>query len=467
MTRPRVRQLTGQLLQRAILILQGFVALIVTGSDGTLAMPARVQAEIARREAAAERTIGWVQLSVVAFFALLYTLAPRAEGGLRESFVPMTLAFYFAFTVFRIMLSYRKTLPGWFLVLSMFVDVALLCGLIFSFHIQYEQPAAFYLKAPTIMYFFIFISLRTLRFDPRYVLVSGMISAGGWIMMVAYALVSDPEQMTITRNYVEYVTSNAILIGAEVDKAIALFGVTLILSFALYRARQVLISSIESHAAATDLSHFFAPEVAQMITQADDMPATGTLEIRMAAIVFVDVRDFTANVRGLPPAAVMAILACYQDVAIRTIEQHNGRVDKFMGDGILATFGAVQPSDTYAADALRATSAVLGALDGMRDAFAGLGWPVSFQTGASAASGDVMIGVVGAQGRLEFTVIGNPVNLAAKMEKANKTLGTRILTDNATFAQAQAQGYVAAAPRLLCAAAVAGVADPVDLVALA
>jgi adenylate cyclase len=444
-----------------------FFSYVWHGGTSNKDIPARVIAEINRREATAERTIGWVQLFIVSFFALLYAIAPRAEGGLGENFVPLTLAAYFIFTVFRVILSYRMTLPAWFLVLSMVVDVALLCGLIFSFHIQYGQPAAFYLKAPTMIYFFIFISLRALRFDPRFVLMSGLLSAAGWLLMVAYALLSDMGQMHITRNYVEYLTSNSILIGAEVDKSMTLIGVTLILSFALYRARNVLFDAIQSHAAAEDLSQFFSPEVAQMITQSDALPGAGQSETRQASIMFVDVRNFTLTARGLQPAIVMEILACYQNAALSEIERHNGSVDKFMGDGILATFGAVQPSETHAADALRATTAVIGALDAMQDEFNRLGWPGQFATGAAVAAGEVTVGVVGAQGRFEFTVIGNAVNLAAKLENANKTEATRILTDATTFGIAKAQGYAGDTPPVRRAVVIAGISRPIDIMALA
>jgi adenylate cyclase len=443
------------------------VAYSRTGWPPNHVIPARVMAEIDRREAAAEHTIGWVQLGFVSFFVLLYSLAPRAEGAAGENFVPMTLAAYFAFTVFRVVLSYRITIPSWFLVISMVVDVALLCGLIFSFHIQYAQPAAFYLKAPTMIYFFIFISLRVLRFDPRYVLTSGVIAVAGWVAMVAYALLSDMGTMSITRNYVEYLTSNSILIGAEIDKTLTLIGVTLILSFAQFRARKVLLDAIQSHSAAEDLSQFFAPEVADLITQSDSLPGEGKPEIRAAAIMFVDVRGFTRTARGMAPETVMRVLACYQDIALQAIEVHGGRVDKFMGDGILATFGAVQPSETHAADGLRAAVAVVAALDAARERFGALGWPVPFSTGASVAAGEVTVGVVGAQGRFEFTVIGNAVNLAAKLEAANKVQGTRILTDGATFALAQRQGYAGDVPPVRRDVAIAGLLQSVDIVALA
>ena len=446
---------------------RAFASYIWHGGPSGEGIPARVLAEIDLREAAAERLIGWVQLAIVVFFASLYVIAPRAEGASGENFVPIILTAYFVFTVFRVVLSYRMTLPGWYLILSILVDVMLLCGLIFSFHIQYDQPAAFYLKVPTMIYFFIFISLRSLRFDPRFVLIAGLTSVVGWLAMVGYALTNDMGQMHITRNFVEYITSNSILIGAEIDKSLTLLGVTIILSLALYRGRQVLFDSIQSHAAAEDLKKFFAPEVASSITSADDMPAVGRCETRNAAILFVDVRAFTTTAELIPPDAVMQILARYQAAALPEIERHNGRIDKFLGDGIMATFGAVQPSETFAADALRAATSVIEVVSGLESDFRELGWPVAFKIGAGVACGGVTVGVVGTQDQLEFTVIGNAVNLAAKLENANKIQATDALTDQATYALALEQGYEHADFATRDAVAVEGVSRPLDIVVLA
>lgn len=447
--------------------IRDFLVYIWTGGTYGEYVPARVLAEIDRRETAAEQTISWAQLCIVGFFTLLYWVAPRAEGGFGENFVPMTLAAYLAFTVFRVFLSYRMVLPGWYLILSMVVDVGLLCGMIFSFHIQYQQPPAFYLKSPTMIYLFFFIALRALRFDPRYVLMAGLIAATGWSLMVFYALAADPGDMHLTRNYVRYLTSNTVLIGAEIDKVMTLLGVTLILTFALFRARGVLFDAIQSHAAAEDLSQFFAPEVADMITQSAEMPGSGQGEVRAAAIMFVDVRGFTKTALTLPPETVMRILAHYQQIVLAEIEQHNGQIDKFMGDGILATFGAVQRGETYAADALRAASAVIAALDARQEEFTALGWPGRFATGVAVASGDVTVGIVGSQGRYEFTVIGHAVNLASKLESANKTQRTRALTDATTHSRAEAQGYVNPGILRRDGEGIAGLAAPVDLVVLA
>jgi len=440
---------------------------ILAGGPSKDGLPARVLAEIDQREAFAERLIGWVQLSVVLFFTSLYAIAPRAQGSAGENFVPMTLAAYAVFTLFRLWLSYRITLPRWVLVLSILVDVALLCGLIFSFHIQYGQPAAFYLKTPTLMYMFLFIGLRTLRFDPRFVLMTGITGAAGWLGLVTYAMMSDRGHMHVTRSYVEYLTSNSILIGAEIDKTLTILGVTAILTLGLYRGRQVFFDAVRAEAAAEDLKLFFAPEVADQITAAEALPSAGHGETRTAAILFVDVRSFTATADGMPPEQVMAILARYQEVALHVIEQHGGQVDKFLGDGILATFGAVQHSETFAADALRATRAVIAAMEAARPDFTAMGWSRAFEVGAGVACGSVTVGVVGARGRLEFTVIGNAVNRAAKLETANKAERTRALTDADTLTLAQAQGYDAAPLALRQGQTVTGLTRPVDLVVLA
>lgn len=447
--------------------LRDFAVYIWTGDPHGTAIPPRVMAEIDRRETAAEQTISWAQLSIVGFLTVLYWVAPRAEGTAGENFVPITLAAYLVFTLFRVFLSYRMVLPGWYLMLSMVVDVALLCGMIFSFHIQYQQPPAFYLKSPTMIYLFFFIALRALRFDPRYVFFSGLIAASGWVLMVLYALTYDMSNMHVTRNYVEYLTSNTVLIGAEIDKVITILGVTVILTFALFRARLVLFDAIQSHAAAEDLSQFFAPEVADLITQSAEIPGAGQGEVREAAVMFVDVRSFTKTALTLPPQAVMRVLAHYQQIVLTEIERHNGQIDKFMGDGILATFGAVHAGKTYAADALRAASAVVAALDDQQAEFADLGWPGRFTTGVAVASGDVTVGIVGSQGRYEFTVIGHAVNLASKLESANKIQHTRALTDAGTHQRAEAQGYVNPGILRRDRQNVAGLAAPVDLVVVA
>src|SRR5918996_421337 len=133
-----------------------------------------------------------------------------------------------------------ERLIGWIQLAIIVTDMALLYCLIWSFHLQYMQPASFYLKAPTQQYVYIFIALRALRFEVQYVVLAGAAAALGWVVMIGYVLFADPHNAMITRNYVEYLTSNSILVGAEIDKIITIAAVTTILAFAIHAARRMM-----------------------------------------------------------------------------------------------------------------------------------------------------------------------------------------------------------------------------------
>ncbi|NNG04915.1 MAG: adenylate/guanylate cyclase domain-containing protein [Inquilinus sp.] len=444
----------------------------VTGGDGhrkvplEQALPERVRQAIRDQEEFSEILIGWAQLAIVATFAVLYALAPRAAGAAVGALqpVPFALGGYFLFTIARLTLAYRRFTPGWFLDLSIALDMALLLGLIWTFHLQYQQPASFYLKSPTLLYVFIFIALRALRFDPRFVLTAGLMAAGGWLVLVFYAVAQDLDMDMVTRNYVEYLTGNKILMGAEFDKVISILLVTLVLTLALVRARKLLVTAVREGAAADDLKRFFAPEIAQAITGAEHEIAAGQGEARNAAVLMIDIRNFTGFAASIPPNDVMRLLAGYQAHMVPVIQRCGGSIDKFLGDGIMATFGAGKPSETAAADALRAMQGVLEAARIWNAWRAAAGYTQVLTVNAAAASGMLIWGAVGDESRLEYTVIGDPVNLAAKLEKHNKALGVAALTTGATLDAALDQGFEPAKPpHRIPGALVGGIDEPLEL----
>ena len=437
------------------------------GGDET-ELPGRVRDAIRSQGDATERLIGWIQLAVVFTFATLYAVSPKtfpADQAFQP--VPWVIAAYTLFTVPRLILAYRISLPGWFLIVSIVIDMALLFGLIWSFHIQYMQPASFYLKAPTLLYVFIFIALRALRFEARFVLAAGLAAAAGWLLLVLYVITVDPNDTMITRDYVAYMTSNSILLGAEFDKIVSILVVSAILGVALVRGRALLVRAVAEGVAARELSRFFAPEVARQIRGSEREIAVGGGELREAAIVNLDLRGFTRFAEARPPDQVIGLLADYQHRMVGVVQAHGGSIDKFLGDGIMATFGAAQASETYAADALRALDAAIVEAGRWRAAKQAAGIPCPAVNGA-AASGRILFGAVGDETRLEYTVIGAAVNLSAKLEQHNKVLGVRALTDAATYERALAQGYAPTqAVRRVSAAEVVGLGQPIDLVVLA
>src|SRR3546814_11322860 len=134
--------------------------------DAEAGRPVRVRVAGRGQEDAAERLISWAQLGIVLTFGTLYFLAPKPPGA-GFAPVPWALAVYLALTLGRLAWAHLGRLPDWALAGSVFVDVTLLMVLIWRFHIQYMQPPSFYLKAPKLLYVFIFTALRARRFDVR------------------------------------------------------------------------------------------------------------------------------------------------------------------------------------------------------------------------------------------------------------------------------------------------------------
>ncbi|MGB3202554.1 MAG: adenylate/guanylate cyclase domain-containing protein [Nodosilinea sp.] len=145
-------------------------------------------------------------------------------------------------------------------------------------------------------------------------------------------------------------------------------------------------------------------------------------------IVVTDLRGFTHFAEALEPQATLDFLNRYQGVLATIVERHGGWVDKFMGDGMLAVFGAPDPLDNHAYIALTAASAMVREVEQISPLAMGVG----------VHSGPVVAGCLGTAGHLEFTVIGDTVNVAARLEALTKTLGYPLLVSETTQRQAGA-----------------------------
>jgi adenylate cyclase len=411
----------------------------LTGRSIQHSISPRIQAQIDRQDQSSEVLIKIIQLVIVSVWAVLYWIAPKTSDGTAFTPVPWALATYFALNLGALVWARHGRLPDWAVFASIIIDMGILMLLIWSFHIQYGQPPSFYLKAPTLMYVFIFIALRALRFEPRFIVFAGITAACGWLALVAYAVWS-AHGMSTTRDYVQYLTGNEILLGAEFDKTITMLMVAGIIALALVRANDLLVRATAEAQAAQDLSRFFDRDIATNIRNADEVALPGSGKRVDAAILNVDLRGFTTYTARADPADALNLLIAYQGRMVSIIQRNGGSIDKFMGDGIMATFGAVRPSATFAADALRAVQDIMAEADTWKavpvlQPFAG------DKVNAAVVTGPIVFGTIGDETRLEFTVIGAAANLSAKLEKHNKQLKTRALTDAATYKLAIAQGY--------------------------
>ena len=112
-------------------------------------LPARVHAAIQKQQDSSEIVISVIQLMVVTAFVTLYSISPKIfPPEVEFKPVPWVLGAYLVFTLVRLAIALRGRLPGWFVSLSIVADMSLLLLTIWSFHLQYMQPASFYLKAP-------------------------------------------------------------------------------------------------------------------------------------------------------------------------------------------------------------------------------------------------------------------------------------------------------------------------------
>jgi adenylate cyclase len=394
-------------------------------------IPARVRAAIARQQVQAEILIGWTQLALVLFFLALYTVAPKPPDGTLLQPVPWVLSAFLLFTLVRLALAHRRIIATWFLTGSVIADIGLLLLLIWSFHIQYGQPAAFYLKTPTLLYVFLFIALRTLRFDPTYVVVAGVSAALGWAVLVVLAISEPSLTSPITRDYTLYLTSNRVLIGAEVDKILCILIVTAVLAVAIIRARRLLMRSVADATIAHDLTRFVAPEVASHIAASERAIEPGDGEVLTASILFCDIEGFSTISERLSPDELMQTLNEYFAAVSEVVARHEGVLIAYQGDAMLIGFNTARPDPDHARHALCTAIGIQEMVARSR-----FGDGLELKTRCGINTGRLVAGAVGTPERLLFTVYGDEVNIAARLEQLNKSFGTYVLATEQTLAAA-------------------------------
>jgi adenylate cyclase len=166
---------------------------------------------------------------------------------------------------------------------------------------------------------------------------------------------------------------------------------------------------------------YIDPEVGRRILEQGPSLAGDEVEV---TVLFLDVRNFTGFAERHRPPEVVAILNRLFDLAVPIIHDHGGHVDKFIGDGLLAVFGAPRPQRDHAEQALAAACEIAAAVEEeLGD---------ELEIGIGLNSGTVVAGNVGGGGRLEFSVIGDAVNVAARVEAATRETGDTVLLSEHT-----------------------------------
>ena len=264
----------------------------------------------------------------------------------------------------------------------------------------------------TPMIYFIFIILSTLRLDFWLSTFTGVVAAVELFCMAAFyhpAGVIDPEPSV----YYHAARSQIILICGMLAGAVAV------------QLRRQFEASIMAATARDRITNLFGQHVSPQVVErliAEGASASTNSDIRHVAVMFVDFRSFTAGARSRSPREVVDRLDGAFAVLVDILDRHGGIVNKFLGDGFLALFGAPFESEDSAHRAVAAAREMLAANESFNQATS---WPL--RIGIGIHFGEVVAGNIGSPRRKEYTVIGDTVNFASRLEALNKDFNSQFL----------------------------------------
>ncbi|WP_269532793.1 adenylate/guanylate cyclase domain-containing protein [Chitinimonas sp. BJYL2] len=194
----------------------------------------------------------------------------------------------------------------------------------------------------------------------------------------------------------------------------------------------------EREFARSAFARYLSPQIVETMLQRDELPMLGGTRA-VATVLFADIRDFTTLSEQLTPEEVVELLNYYFDRAVVPLMAEGGTIDKFIGDAIMAEFGIPVSHPDHARRALRAAMGLGKAADDVA-AWAAKRFPhmAPFRIGIGIHSGPVVAGNIGSQHKLDYTVIGDTVNTASRLESHTKAMGVRCVMSRATLDQAGA-----------------------------
>lgn len=201
--------------------------------------------------------------------------------------------------------------------------------------------------------------------------------------------------------------------------------VWLLLSLSLRLAWQGWLSMRERRRLRAAFGPYVSPAVLRQIL-AGDIEADGEGRRRPLCVLFSDIRSFTTRSESQPPEATVRLLNRYFEAMTAAVHEHGGTIDKFIGDGLMAFFGAPEVLDDPCRSAALAAQAMVERLGPLNAVLSAEGVE-PIRIGIGLHFGDAVVGHVGSSSRHEYTAIGDTVNLAARLESLTKGLGHQLV----------------------------------------
>jgi len=376
--------------------------------------------------------------AVLLFMLGLTTIGLQVLPELRERLFPngiewwMPLAAVGPFVVYEIgafaFLSWRMSRGKDFPQPARFVNALIetsLPGVIIYVLSRHMEPQLVFGFWPPMLYF-VFIVLSTLRLDFWLSLWTGVVAAcqqlGLALWLLPITLTGDrPEQALVY-----HLSRSTMLMLAGIAAAIVARAL-----------RQQFESSVAAAVARDKVTNLFGQHVSPVVVE-QLLGTNVQSERRMVCVLFLDIRGFTAMTRTRSAGETVTLLNDFFAEMIEIVDRHHGFINKFLGDGFLALFGAALADPAAASNALAAGREMLKAVD----AWNATHTQRQLKIGIGVHIGEAITGSIGSPRRKEYTAIGDTVNLAARLEQLTKETGARLLLSEPMRAAAAAKDAI-------------------------
>lgn len=290
-------------------------------------------------------------------------------------------------------------------------------------------PLAMQYRYGGIAYFYLLLAIAVLAYSWRTILMLTFWVVVAWLAALTWVLLMPIAHPELSQRAAEafagfpqlliMLDPNAVLIPDRVQELVVFALVAAILAIAGWRSNRLVRRQAESERERSNLARYFSPNVVEKLANND----TPLKEIRAqnVAVLFVDIVGFTAYADAHAPATVIRSLRKFLERMEREVFRYNGTLDKYLGDGLMATFGTPVAGDNDAVHALRAGRAMLAAVARWSETRVAAG-EAPLAIGIGIHYGPVVTGDIGAS-RLELAVIGATVNIASRLEAQCRVIG--------------------------------------------
>ena len=311
------------------------------------------------------------------------------------------------------------------------------------------RPLAMQYRFDNFQYFFIILAAGTLAYSWRTVIAIGSWTAimwtVGWVVAwwVATPIPGISERVAeALQGYpdvAELLDPNSFMVPQRIQQVIVFVMVAVTLGISMQRLSRLLMTNAGLERERANLSRYFSPNVVDELSRNDE--PLKQVRKENVAVLFIDIVGFTKYAAGRDPYEVIEVLRGFHARMETEVFRHHGTLDKYLGDGLMATFGTPVTTPLDASNALACARGMVDIIDRWNLDRRRAGEP-EIHVGIGVHYGPVVLGDIGAN-RLEFAVIGDAVNVAAKLEALTRDFNARIVVSDAVRTQAEQEAPAA------------------------